>query len=616
MEELFELLNQYKQFHLYVDDAHGMSSFGKNGTGYVLNKVDLHPKMILATAMGKAFGTIGGIFVVPDEHLCSKIRNCAGPLIFSSQQAIPVLGASIASAKIHLSEEIKVKQALLAEKISHCHNLLKKYNLPDISAPDTPVFFVALGLIRVGHNIVKRMMEDGYFLNLAVFPAVPETCTGIRFTITLHLSFEDIENMVKALAYHFSKVLEAENRNIIDIQRAFRKVANLEGITIKTDPPKSVEQPYRIQHETTIEKIPAALWEKLFGKDVSFNYIGLKFLEETFKDNLKPEHNWSFHYYLVFDQRDEPILATFFTITTIKDDMLSPIAISKQIETVRDKNPYYLTSRAMVMGSLLTDGDYLYLNRSANWNNAFLLLLNEVAEEQEKQEANMLLLRDFHTADTEIMGFLTKQGFIKMILPDTHVIENKGWKTEKDFLDGLNQKKRQYVKTKVFKYEPLYTCEILSGSTQDEIARWYNLFENVRQKNFEVNSFGLPSKFFENIGKQPDWEVIQLHLNSTTIGQEKKIPVAIMICLKTDTRYFPMFVGMDYQYLETHNIYPQILWQTIKRAGQLNAMSIPLGLTASQNKRKFGAKAIPQFAYVQMRDYYNTSLIGLMANKE
>jgi predicted N-acyltransferase len=590
-----------------------MSSFGKNGTGYVLSKVGLHPKMILATAMGKAFGTIGGIFVVPDEQLCSKIRNCAGPLIFSSQQAIPVLGASIASAKIHLSEEIKIKQTLLAKKISHCHNLLKKYNLPDISAPDTPVFFVALGLIRVGHNIVKRMMEDGYFLNLAVFPAVPETCTGIRFTITLHLSFEDIENMVKALAYHFSKVLEEENRSMIDIQRAFRKVASLEGISIKADSAKSPEQPYRIQHETTIEKIPATLWEKLFGKDVSFNCNGLKFLEETFKGNLKPEHNWLFHYYIVFDQKDEPILATFFTITTVKDDMLSPSAISKQIETIRLQNPYYLTSKAMVMGSLLTDGHYLYLNRSANWKDAFLLLLNEVAEEQEKQETNMLLLRDFATADTEIMDFLTKQGFIKMILPDTHLIENKGWKTEKGFLDGLNHKKRQYLKTKVFKYEPLYTCEILSGGTASDTVRCHKLFENVRQKSFEVNSFSLPTKFFENISGHPNWEVVQLQLK---VADDEKTPVAIMICFKTDKKYFPMFVGMDYLYLETHNVYPQILWQAIRRAGQLNAIAIPLGLTASQNKRKFGAQAISQVAYVQMRDYYNASLIGLMANKE
>jgi predicted N-acyltransferase len=228
----------------------------------------------------------------------------------------------------------------------------------------------------------------------------------------------------------------------------------------------------------------------------------------------------------------------------------------------------------------------------------------------------MLLLRDFHAEDIDIKDFLTKQGFIKMILPDTHLIENKGWKTDEEFLDQLNHRKRQYLNHKVLKYEPLYTYEILSDDTADNITRWHTLFENVRQKSFEINSFSLPTKFFENLSRYPDWEVIQLQLKLTDNEQEKKIPVAIMICFKTDKRYFPMFVGMDYQYLETHNIYPQILWQTIKRASRLGAIAIPLGLTASQNKRKFGAKAIPQVAYVQMRDYYNASLIGLMANKD
>jgi hypothetical protein len=443
IQELIELLNHYKQFHLYIDDAHGMSSFGKNGTGYVLSKTDLHPKMILATGMAKAFGTMGGIFIIPDENLCEKVRNCAGPLIFSGQQTIPILGASIASAKIHLSGEINVRQALLGEKILYCHKLLKQYNLPDISAPDTPVFFIALGFIKVGFNLVKRMIDEGYYMNLAVFPAVPETRTGIRFTITLHHSLEDIENMIKTLANHFPKALEEEKQSIKDIQRTFKKVADLEAIILKTGEPKPVKQPYIVQHETTIENIPQTLWEELFGKDVSFNWQGLKFMEETFKDNPNPEHNWSFHYYIIRDQKQKPVLATFFTITIIKDDMLSPIAISKQIEVKRITDPYYLTSKAMIMGSLLTGGDYLYIDRSnLNWKDALLLLLNYVREEQEKQGANSLFLRDFDAADSLIKDFLTGQSFIKNILPDTHRIENINWKTYDEFLNQLNHSKR------------------------------------------------------------------------------------------------------------------------------------------------------------------------------
>ncbi|HEX8547980.1 MAG TPA: pyridoxal phosphate-dependent aminotransferase family protein, partial [Cytophagaceae bacterium] len=81
LAELIDLANRHPKLHLYIDDAHGMTVFGRNGTGYVMDKVGLHPKMILATGMAKAFGSIGGIFIIPDKELASKVRNCAGPLI-------------------------------------------------------------------------------------------------------------------------------------------------------------------------------------------------------------------------------------------------------------------------------------------------------------------------------------------------------------------------------------------------------------------------------------------------------------------------------------------------------------------------------------------------------
>lgn len=35
VKEIEKLLNKYDNFHLYIDDAHGMSWTGKNGCGYV-----------------------------------------------------------------------------------------------------------------------------------------------------------------------------------------------------------------------------------------------------------------------------------------------------------------------------------------------------------------------------------------------------------------------------------------------------------------------------------------------------------------------------------------------------------------------------------------------------
>ena len=52
LPELIQLLNKYPQFHLYVDDVHGMSLGRGNGTGYVMSKIKtLHDKIVLVATL-------------------------------------------------------------------------------------------------------------------------------------------------------------------------------------------------------------------------------------------------------------------------------------------------------------------------------------------------------------------------------------------------------------------------------------------------------------------------------------------------------------------------------------------------------------------------------------
>ena len=45
--------------------------------------------------------------------------------------------------------------------------------------------------------------------------------------------------------------------------------------------------------------------------------------------------------------------------------------------TDRAEDPYYLTSMTFAMGSLLTEGDHLYLDRNADWRGALDLLMGD-----------------------------------------------------------------------------------------------------------------------------------------------------------------------------------------------------------------------------------------------
>ena len=106
VKELTKLLQKYDHFHVYIDDAHGMSWTGTNGCGYVLSQVTLHPRMVLSTSLGKAFGSIGGVLICNNPDLKKTIKACGNAFIFSSPLPPSVIGASIASSNIHLSPEI------------------------------------------------------------------------------------------------------------------------------------------------------------------------------------------------------------------------------------------------------------------------------------------------------------------------------------------------------------------------------------------------------------------------------------------------------------------------------------------------------------------------------
>lgn len=619
VKELVKLLDKYSCFHLYADDAHGMSIAGHNGTGVVLSQIELHDKMILATSLNKAFAAGGGVFVMKSETLAQKIKNCGGSMIFSGPHQIPSIAAGIASAKIHLSSEIGIRQDALKERLHYCHNLLvNKYNLPVISNPEAPITFIGLGLTRVGYNMAQRMKNDGFFTNLAIFPAVPEACTGLRFTITLHHTFEDIDNIAEKLAYHFPKALADEGRTLQDVYRAFRKVAKFkEAENVISDALITQSNSYSIQHERTIENINDNLWKNTIGTLGVNDKQEMLFFEKTFSGNALPENNWNFHYYIVRDKEGKPVLATYFTSTLSKDDMFAPAAISKQLAEIRKTDKYYLSSKIFTMGCFMSLGQHLWIDRThPGWKKAIMLLLDKVWEEQEKEQATVLSLRDFNSSDKELKEFFMDQGFIPVDLPDGHVIENLNWNTSEDFLKTLDRGKRYYVRKKVFETEQYFEVDVIKKATSEEISHYHKLYKNVSDKSYEVMSFELTERFFEEAIKHPNWELLELKLKAQYDSRPARKAVGFALSYKTNTDYSFLITGIDYNYLEKYNVYAQTLWQTVKRSSQLGLKSVNMGVTASQNKRKFGARPLKNIMFVQMKDNYNASVIANMANNK
>lgn len=225
LKALEKLLNKYENFHVYIDDAHGMSWTGTNGKGYVLGQIKLHPRMVLSTSLGKAFGSIGGVLVCHNPDLKQTIKACGSSFIFSSPVPPSVIGASIASANIHLSPRITQLQQQLAERIHLFKELTIELGLPTLGEVITPIFFIPSGNPKTCFTIVKKLMENGFYQSSAAYPSVPYNSAGVRFTLTNWLSLEDIEQMAYVLKTEREKVLSAEQITESDIKKNFKGIA-------------------------------------------------------------------------------------------------------------------------------------------------------------------------------------------------------------------------------------------------------------------------------------------------------------------------------------------------------------------------------------------------------
>lgn len=221
IHQIKELLNKYEQFHLYVDDAHGMGWTGKHGRGYVLREMDYHPHMLLATSLAKSFANCGGVLVFDTEEQRQLIKNCGSTFLFSGPLQPAVLGACVASAKIHLSDELDTLQDELEQRMGYLVGLAKELELPLVSEELTPIFFIATGKGEVGYKMCKHLMDNGFYCHLAAFPAVPAKNSGLRITVTRHQTFDDIKNLMHVIAEGLPRVLEEEDYTLDEIYDAF-----------------------------------------------------------------------------------------------------------------------------------------------------------------------------------------------------------------------------------------------------------------------------------------------------------------------------------------------------------------------------------------------------------
>ncbi|HLK88847.1 MAG TPA: aminotransferase class I/II-fold pyridoxal phosphate-dependent enzyme [Polyangia bacterium] len=200
LDDLRALLDDNEQLHLYVDDSHGVSWSGRHGRGTLLGDGPLPPRTVLVASLAKGFASGGAVLAFPDAETARLVRTCGSTLIFSGPLQPALLGAAIASARIHHSDEIGARQTQLEMRIHLFNGQARARHVPLAAEAATPIRFVPLGDTGQTYRVAAALMSEGFYTNTAVYPAVSHGHGGLRVALTVHQTLDDIRALIDAIA--------------------------------------------------------------------------------------------------------------------------------------------------------------------------------------------------------------------------------------------------------------------------------------------------------------------------------------------------------------------------------------------------------------------------------
>jgi 7-keto-8-aminopelargonate synthetase-like enzyme/predicted N-acyltransferase len=629
---LNHLLSISDKVKLYVDDAHGMSWAGKHGAGSFLSRMPFHDRMILATSLNKAFSAAGGVMVFPTAQMRQRVMDCGGPMVFSGPVQPPMLGAAVASAKLHLSDEIYTHQEALAERTRMVNRRMRELSLPLLVENEAPIFFVRMGLPRVAFRVVERLMDEGYFINASVYPTVPMKRAGVRFAVTSAHRMADIEGALSAMARIVPEVLDEEEMSAGMLDELFasavpeearrseryRDIELRDVMAVEDRSPSLVSElsidprSLTVERYRSIDELDTQEWDRLLGEVGSCSAEAQRVAEHVFRQHARDEYNWDFHYVVVRTTDGTPVAASFFSSALSKDDMLMRDEVSQAVEARRAADPYFLTSKIVTMGSGFSEGNHLYLDRKGPWRAALVRMLEVATEIYDAEAANMLLLRDLPADDPEMDAFLRDQGLVKIPMFTSYYLDID-WSNQEEYLAKLSRRKRKHLR-EIIERSAHYSVKVFSPESgqqldADGLSDLYRLYRNVADRKRKLNVFPLPATLMPRLQTSDAWELVAVYLSEEGGGPADGKPIAFYAAHRHTGHYAPFLCGLDYRYVFQHGAYRNMIFEMIQRAQATGVKRIHMGMDADQEKQRFGCQPMENCVYLQARDHFNGELL-------
>ena len=194
LKHLVQLKKQFSNTYLYVDEAHAIGVYGKNGLGIAERANVIADIDLLVGTFGKALASMGA-YVVCDQILKECLINQMRPLIFST--ALPPFNVAwtyfIFERLPQFSKErshLEQLSAFLRREVAHRTQIMPS---------QTCIVPYILGENEATLAKAKDLQEQGYYCLPIRPPTVPKNTSRIRLSLTADMTTDEVRQFAACL---------------------------------------------------------------------------------------------------------------------------------------------------------------------------------------------------------------------------------------------------------------------------------------------------------------------------------------------------------------------------------------------------------------------------------
>lgn len=189
IHDLVALCNQFEAY-LIVDEAHSTGSYGRQGSGLLMEMELADQVFARVYTFGKAMG-VHGACVVGSKALTDYLINFGRPFIYTTSLP-PHSVISIQESFRFLGEHLDL-QLKLSEKIDHFRSLFPQSQSRTVIQP------VLIGSNQKAIEIANRLQEAGFDVRPILSPTVQRGTERLRISLHTFNTAADIAAMVAVL---------------------------------------------------------------------------------------------------------------------------------------------------------------------------------------------------------------------------------------------------------------------------------------------------------------------------------------------------------------------------------------------------------------------------------